>query len=335
MELTTLWFGLIAVLWIGYLAARGLRLRRRDAAAVPRPERARAPGDAPTIGPVWDGNEVWLIVAGGATFAAFPEWYATLFSGFYLALFADPGGAHRPGRRDRVPQQAPEPRLAHALGLGHRGRLVRARPPVGRRLREHRAGRADRRRPWSTPATSSRCSTPMAWSAALALVGLILTHGAIFLALKTDGDIRARANRWARLLGLATAVVAVVFLAWTIALRGNPAAATAAAVAALALVGALVANRLGREGWAFLGDGRDRSASPWSRSSSALYPNVMPSSTDPAYSLTIDNASSTDYTLAIMTVVAIVFVPLVLAYQGWTYWVFRKRVSAPSVSVEP
>jgi cytochrome d ubiquinol oxidase subunit II len=163
---------------------------------------------------------------------------------------------------------------------------------------------------------------------------LFLAHGAHFLALKTEDPIRSRANRLALPIGLAAALAAVLFLGWTLALRGNPAAVATTVVAALALVGAIVANRVRREGWAFLGTSVTIALAVVTLFV-ALYPNVMPSSTDPAFSLTIDNASSTDYTLTVMTVVAVIFTPIVLLYQGWTYWVFRKRVAAPPAAVEP
>jgi len=163
---------------------------------------------------------------------------------------------------------------------------------------------------------------------------LFVTHGAHFLALKTEGGVRDRANRIAGWVGLAAAVAAVVFLGWTLLLRGNPAAVATTVLAAGALVGGILASRVRREGWAFLGTAVAIGLAVVTLFV-ALFPDVMPSSTNPAYSLTVTNASSTDYTLTIMTVVAVIFVPIVLVYQGWTYWVFRKRVMAPPAIVEP
>ena len=157
-------------------------------------------------------------------------------------------------------------------------------------------------------------------------LGLFVTHGAVFLALKTTGELRARANRVAWIAGLATAVVAVAFLAWTQQQRGDTASLVVSGLAAVALVGAIVANRLRREGWAFIGTALTIVFAVVALFV-ALFPDVMPSSTDPANSLTTTNAASTPYTLSIMTVVAVLFTPLVLLYQGWTYWVFRRRVS--------
>ncbi len=333
-----IWFLLIAVLWIGYFVLEGFDfglgmllpfLGRSD-----RERRALIN----TIGPVWDGNEVWVLVAGGATFAAFPFWYATLFSGFYLALFL----------------------ILVALIL--RG--------VAFEYRSKREG-TGWRRGWDAAIFIGSALPALLWGVAFAnIVGgvpidkngeftgnlltllnpfgllggvvtltLFATHGAAYIALKTTGDLRARANAAMPVIGLVAAVAAVLFLAWTqisSANLGTAPAGTATAsliasvVAALALVGALVANLRGREGWAFIGTGLTIALAVAALFLS-LYPNVMPSSTNPAFSLTVNNASSTDLTLTIMTVVAVIFTPLVLLYQGWTYWIFRKRISAERI----
>jgi len=175
---------------------------------------------------------------------------------------------------------------------------------------------------------------PFALLGGLTTLLLFVTHGAVFLALKTDGILRERANRLAGRVGLATAVVAVAFLLWAQAIRGDAASTAIAVVAALAFVGALVANRLRREGWAFVASAVTIALAVVSLFV-ALFPDVMPSTTDPAFSLTTTNAASTPYTLTIMTVVAVVFTPIVLIYQGWTYWIFRKRVTIPKAPVEP
>jgi cytochrome d ubiquinol oxidase subunit II len=329
MDLTTIWFALIAILWVGYFVLEGFDfgvgmllpfLGRGD-----RERRALIN----TIGPVWDGNEVWVLVAGGATFAAFPEWYATLFSGFYLALFLILVTLILRGVAFEFRSKRPEPAWRSRWDLAIF---------IGSLLPAFLWGVAFANIVQGVPINAQHQFTgdlftllnPYGLLGGLTLVALFLTHGAVFLALKTTGDLRRRANALAGRLGLAAAVVAVVFLVWTQLIRGVPGSLALAAVAAVALVGALVANRLGREGWAFIGSAVAIALAVASLFV-GLFPNVMPSSLDAAYSLTTTNAASTSYTLTIMTWVAVIFTPLVLVYQGWTYWVFRRRVTAESM----
>ena len=162
---------------------------------------------------------------------------------------------------------------------------------------------------------------------------LFVTHGLLFLTLKTEGEIRERARRLTLPVGLVTAVAAVVFLLWANAIRGDTLSTAVAVLAAVAWLVALGAAKVKREGVAFLASALTIGLAVVSLFL-ALFPDVMPSSTDPAYSLTTTNASSTPYTLTIMTIVAVIFVPVVLVYQGWTYCVFRKRVTVPRAAVE-
>jgi cytochrome d ubiquinol oxidase subunit II len=324
-----IWFLLIAVLWIGYFVLEGFDfglgillpfLGRND-------KERRALINA--IGPVWDGNEVWVLVAGGATFAAFPNWYATLFSGFYLALFLILVALILRGvafeyhsKRDSVRWRrgwdwaifvgSAVPALLWGVAFAN----IVAGVPID----QHK----------EFTGNLLTLLNPFGLLGGAVTLTLFMTHGAAYIALKTEGELRARANRLLVAIGLVAALAAVVFLGWTQASTVVAGSAVVSVLAALALVGALVANRLGREGWAFIG-----TAVTIALAVAALflhlYPNVMPSSTNAAYSLTVTNASSTDYTLTIMTVVAVIFTPLVLLYQGWTYWVFRKRVSADRI----
>jgi cytochrome bd ubiquinol oxidase subunit II len=333
MDLPTIWFVLIAVLWIGYFVLEGFDFGVGILLPVIGRNEPERRAMLRTIGPVWDGNEVWLLVAGGATFAAFPEWYATLFSGFYIALFAILVALIFRGiaieYRNKRPGVAWRTRWDWAIAIGSFvpallwgvafGNIVQGVPID-----------AD----GEFTGTFFTLLNPYALLAGLTTLLLFVTHGAHFLALKSEGVLRDRANRLAGYGGLAAAVAAVLFLAWTLLLSGNPAALATTVVAALALVGGILANRLGREGWAFLGTALTVAFAVVTLFV-ALYPDVMPSSTNPEYSLTITNASSTEYTLTIMTVVAVIFTPIVLVYQGWTYWVFRKRVAAPPTPVEP
>ena len=332
MELTTIWFALIAILWIGYFVLEGFDfgvgillpfLGRGD-----RERRALIN----TIGPVWDGNEVWVLVAGGATFAAFPEWYATLFSGFYLALFLILVALIARGVAFEFRSKRPDPAWRSRWDLAIFG---------GSLLPAFLWGVAFANIVQGVPIDARHQFTgdlftllnPYGLLGGSTLLALFLTHGAVFLALKTTGDLRRRANAWAGRLGLAAAVVAVLFLAWTQTIRGGPASLALSVVAAVALVGALLANRVGREGWAFVGSAVTIAVAVASLFV-GLFPNVMPSTLDVAYSLTTTNAASTPYTLTIMTWVAVVFTPLVLIYQGWTYWVFRRRVAVEQIPAD-
>ena len=335
MELTTVWFTLIAVLWMGYFALEGFDFGVGMLLPVLAEDDTERRVLINTIGPVWDGNEVWVLVAGGATFAAFPEWYATLFSGFYLPL------------------------LLILVALIVRGLAF-----------EYRAKRDDDRwrARWDLAIVVGSFVPALLWGVAFAnilrgvpidadmeyvggffnllnpyaLLGgamtllLFLTHGAMFISLKTDGRIRGAARDLAFKVGIAAAAVAVAFLTWTQVMTGSPASAVAFVVAALALVAALVAIRLGREGWAFLGTFVTILLGV-AGLFLALFPDVMPTSLADGVSLTTTNAAATAYTLKIMTVVAVVFTPIVLAYQGWTYWVFRKRIAVHHIpaSVAP
>jgi cytochrome d ubiquinol oxidase subunit II len=172
---------------------------------------------------------------------------------------------------------------------------------------------------------------PYALLGGVTLLAVFLLHGAVFVALKTNGEIRDRANRFAARTGLVAAVLAVAFLAWTLlGVRRSPAAVVLAVVAAVALLFGLAMNRTGREGWAFTGTAVAIGLTV-ATLFAALYPNVLPSTTDPAGTLTTANASSSPYTLKIMTVVAAIFTPIVLLYQGWTYWVFRRRIGVANI----
>ena len=172
---------------------------------------------------------------------------------------------------------------------------------------------------------------PFALLFGLVTLTVFLTHGAIFVALKSDGVIRERANALAAKIGLVAAGLAVVLLIWLNLAHGDLFSVIASVIAALGLVGGLVANRAGREGWAFVGTAVTI-AFFVAAAFLALFPNVMPSYPNPEHSLTISNASSTPYTLTIMTWAAVILTPIVIAYQAWTYWVFRKRISVHHIA---
>jgi cytochrome d ubiquinol oxidase subunit II len=329
MELTTVWFALIAILWAGYFLLEGFDF----GVGILLPVLGRTDRERRllinTIGPVWDGNEVWLLVAGGATFAAFPEWYATLFSGFYLplliilvALILRGVAFEYRGKRDgdawrrRWDYCIIGGSLAPALLWGVAfGNIVR-----GVRLdanHEYAGGLVD-------------LLNPYALVGGLTTLALFTLHGAVFLALKTDGETRDRAGRLAARLGLPAVLIAGTFVVWTVLAHPDPIGGFLLGAAAIALVGALVATRLRREGWAFLATGATLVLAVFGLFVT-LFPDVMPSTVAAANSLTVTNASSTPYTLKVMTWVAVAFTPIVLLYQGWTYWVFRKRLTAERI----
>lgn len=335
MSFQTTWFVLIAVLWVGYFILEGFDFGVGTLLPVVSKNEADRRAVLTTLGPVWDGNEVWVLVAGGATFAAFPEWYATLFSGFYLPLFLI------------------------LVSLIVRGVAFEYRSKYGK---------PEWRKRWDLAIVISSFIPALLWGVAFAnivrgvpieksadgyleytggffnllnpyaLLGgvvtltVFMTHGAVFLSLKTDGEIRERSRALAIKLGLVAAVSAVAFLLWTnMSLpEFNGLVAGLSALVAVLWLGGLFATLKVREGWAFIFSAATI-ATFVTTLFYALYPRVMPSSISSEFDLTITNASSTDYTLKVMTIVAVVMTPVVLVYQGWTYWVFRKRVSAHQI----
>ena len=332
MELTTVWFCLIALLWMGYLVLEGFDFGVGMLMPVlARDDRERR-AIINTIGPVWDGNEVWLLTAGGATFAAFPEWYATLFSGFYLPLLLILLALIVRGLAFEYHHQRPETTWK---GWWDRAMIVGSIVP------SFLWGVAFANIVRGVPIDASKDFTGSLWTllnpygllGGLVTLTLFLTHGAMYLALKTEGEIRQRAGALSWRIGAVAAVLAVVFLVWTQAAHGNLGSGVLFVVAAVALVGALTAAYLGREGWAFSGT-FVTIALAVAGLFVALFPDVMPSTTSTVYSLTVHNASATHYTLTVMTIVAAIFTPLVLLYQGWTYWVFRKRVGIRHIPTE-
>ena len=320
MELTTVWFILIAVLWIGYFVLEGFDFGVGILTQVLARDETERRVLINTIGPVWDGNEVWLLVAGGATFAAFPEWYATLFSGFYLPLFLilislifrNVAFEYR-GKRPEASWKAWWDR---AIFFGSLVPAVLWGVAFGNIVRG-----VDIDTSKTYVGSFFDLLNPYAILGGLVTLSLFVTHGAVFVSLKTTGDIRARARALALRTGVGAAVAAGAFLTWTRSQRSDAAHlgwfVVLAVLAAACLIGALLAIRAGREGWAFLGTAATLAFAVASLFVS-LFPNVMPSSLDPAWSLTTTNASSTHYTLKVMTWVAVIFTPIVLAYQSWS-----------------
>ncbi|MDO9497832.1 MAG: cytochrome d ubiquinol oxidase subunit II [Nocardioides sp.] len=329
MELTTVWFILIAVLWVGYFTLEGFDFGVGMLLPVIGREENERRVLINTIGPVWDGNEVWVLVAGGATFAAFPEWYATLFSGFYLplllilvALIVRGLAFEYRAKRDEVQWRSrwdlaiiigsAVPALLWGVAFANILRGV----PIDADM-EYAGG-------------FFTLLNPYALLGGLMTLLLFLTHGAVFISLKTDGRVREHARELAVKIGVAAAAVTVAFLLWTQIDTGTTWSAVAFVAAAVALVGGLLAVLAGREGWAFIGT-FVAIALGVAGLFIALFPDVMPTTLSDGVGLTTTNAAATDYTLKIMTIVAVIFTPVVLAYQAWTYWVFRRRISVDRI----
>ena len=337
MSLESFWFGLIGLLWAGYFLLEGFDfgvgmllpfLPRRGS------ERDRSVMFE-AIGPIWDGNEVWLVAAGGATFAAFPLWYATMFSGFYIAL------------------------LLILVLL-----IVRVVSFEWRAKSENPRWRTT----WMLANTVGSFGAPLIWGIALAnlvhgvplnsshgfagdfldlfsgytvlggiaVVSLFAFHGATYLSLRTVGDLRERAAAVAARLALPAVILAAAFLIWTVIVAHNrnsrgilptaiPAALTIGVVGA-----AVVLSSARKEGWAFALTGLG-AIGVVATIFTGLYPRVLVSNPTFANSLTISNAAAGHYALKVITIVAVIFVPVILMYQSWTYHVFRKRIGGEQV----
>ncbi|QBI55703.1 cytochrome d ubiquinol oxidase subunit II [Streptomonospora litoralis] len=333
MELPDIWFIAIAILWTGYFVLEGFDF----GVGVLLPFVGKDDTDRRvminSIGPVWDGNEVWLITAAGAMFAAFPAWYASTFSGFYLplllillALIVRGVAFEYRGKGDTDRWRAWWDR---AIFFGSAvpavlwgvvfGNIVRGVPMDAGGIVT--GGLAD-------------LLNPYALLGGLTTLSLFTLHGAVFLTLKTSGAVRARARGAA----LRTAPVAVpagaVFLAWTQFSHGADWTLPVAAAAAAALLAGATLAASGREGWSFAATALAIGGTSITLFG-ALHPAVLPSTTDPAFDLTVQNASSAPYTLTVLSWVALVFLPLVMGYQAWSYWVFRKRVSREHIDPAP
>ena len=336
MTFQIFWFCLIAVLWGGYFVLEGFDFGVGMLLPfVPRHERDRGVL-LDSIGPVWDGNEVWLVVAAGATFAAFPTWYGAMFSGFYLAL------------------------LLILVFL-----ILRVVSFEWRTKSENPRWRAT----WLGANVAASVGAPFFWGVALAslldgvplnssgdytgnladlfsaytvfagiaVVLLFAFHGATFLTLRTTGELCERVGRAARKLAAPAATVVGGFVIWTIAVAVDrndksvfpPVLPAALAILALVLAVVFVLGR--RSGWAFAATALGALLTVATLFTS-LYPRVMVSSPNFGNSLTVSNAASSHYALVTITVVALILTPIVLLYQGWTYYVLRARLAGEDVA---
>ncbi|MDP4014203.1 MAG: cytochrome d ubiquinol oxidase subunit II [Candidatus Nanopelagicales bacterium] len=332
MDLQVLWFIVIAVLWTGFFILEGFDFGVGALhALIGRSEIERRVA-INSVGPFWDGNEVWLIVGGAAIFAAFPAWYATMFSGLYLALVLILAALMVRGTafeyRGKGKTQRWRSNWSRGLAVGS----VLAPLLIGVGLGDLLAGLpigADQ----EYTGTFWNVLTPYGLATGVTLLVLCLMHGSAFLALKTTDEVSRRSEALARPLSLAALTLVVIWGIWT-GLVGGSNSPVALALQALMVVGAILAAvrvRTGNQGQAFAASAITIGAAVASLFAS-LYPNVMVSSTSAANNLTVAGTASGDYALRIMSIVAVVLFPVVLIYQGWTYHVFRKRVSAPAQS---
>lgn len=333
MDLNIIWFILVTVLFSGFFFLEGFDYGVGILLPFLGKDDKSRRVIINTIGPHWDGNEVWLLTAGGAIFAAFPHWYATMFSGFYLALFLMlvalivRAMSFEFRSKDENPKWrntwdwiiffgSAVPALLWGVALAN---LIRG-VPIDETM--------------TYTGGFFNLLNPYALVGGVASLLLFTLHGAIFLSLKTTDDILESARAAARKLWLPSTVVLLLFVAYsyieTDVISGlgiNPGTIPIIALLAILSVGYFLKTK--RDGWAFVMTGITIVFSTISIFS-GLFPRVMVSSTNPDWSLTIYNASSSAYTLEVMSIVAIIFVPIVLIYQSWTYWVFRKRISRNS-----
>ncbi len=333
MDLNILWFILLTVLFSGFFFLEGfdygVGMLLPFVAKTDKERRAVIN----TIGPVWDGNEVWMITAGGAMFAAFPHMYATLFSGFYVALvfmligliirgvaFEFRSKREDPAWRERwdwaIYYGSLLPALLWGVTVANLMRGVAIESDLN-----YYGGLVPLLNPYSM-------------FGGVVFLGLFLVHGASFLGIKLEGDLKDRVKKLSGKIWIAVVILTVIFLVWTYFatdILNNPGfdGLIPAILAAVALLAYGWFLRQGKEGLTFICGGLVIILATV-MVFSGLFPNLMVSTLDPAYNLTIYNASSSPYTLKVITIVAAIFMPLILAYQGWTYWIFRKRLSPDS-----
>lgn len=332
MELSVVWFVLVTVLFIGFFVLEGFDY----GVGILMPLLGRSDSERRliinAIGPVWDGNEVWMITAGGALFAAFPHVYATLFSGFYLALFLMLIALIARGSGFEFRSKSDSPAWKNAWDwLIFAGSLVPALlwgvavtnllkgVPIDAKM--HYVG------------SFFDLLSPYTLVGGIAFLLVFIYHGAVYLTLKLEEPLLERAGRTASTTGVAAAVACLALVGLTFVytdLFASTGAAVCLLVAVAVFVASLAATKLRRFGWAFGGSAITialvTTAFFW-----GLFPRLIVSSLNPAWSLSIHNASSSQLTLKLMTIAAVIFVPLVLAYQAWSYWTFRGRVTARDI----
>jgi len=334
MQLHTIWFIIITILWVGFFVLEGFDFGVGVLHTIVGKTDTERRVAINTIGPWWDGNEVWLIVAGAGMFAAFPGWYATMFSALYLALLLVLAALMARGVSIEFKGRSDNRRwrrtwtwcttlgsllipLLIGVGLGD---LLNGLPINSRH--EFTGNFFD-------------LLTPYGLWTGLTLLGLCLLHGATFLKLRTTDLVRERARSAARVLGFVAIGLVVGFVIWTRSVAGG--ADVPGPVEVLAVIAVIFAARLAitdHDGWAFAASSIAIAATVGTIFID-LFPSVMVSSTSGAYNLTVNNSASGSYPLTVMTIVAVVFFPIVLLYQGWSFHVFRARVKSPTTHADP
>jgi cytochrome bd ubiquinol oxidase subunit II len=327
IHLNNIWFIIVAIFWVGFFVLEGFDFGVGMLHSFVGGDDTERRVVINSIGPIWDGNEVWLVVAGAAIFAAFPSWYATMFSTFYLALLVVLVALIVRGVSFEFARKVDNPRWRS---------VWRWSLTIGSALIPFLLGTAFGDMLHGLPIDEAHNYTgtffgllqPFGLYTGLTLTVLSLFLGAAFLSLKTDGALRTRVTRLSGRLGWLSAAVTFGWLTWMhVGLGQGFVPKPIDALALVAVVAAAWLAESGAEGWAFA-SGAVAIGSVVSSVFFTLFPRVMVSTTNAAYNLTISNSASPSYTLKVMTVVAVVSFPIVLAYQGWSLWVFRKRLSS-------
>ncbi len=327
-HLDVVWFILVCVLFAGFFTLEGFDYGVGMLLPVLGKTDTERRQMINTGGPVWDGNQVWMITAGGATFASFPQVYATLFSGFYLALFLMLAALIARGVafefRSKNPSKAWRTTFDYCIFFGSLIPALLWGVTVGNLIQ-------------GTPIDAHMnfvggffdLLSPYTILCGIAFILVFLYHGALYTCIKTVGAISERARATALVEGVVTAVGALVLVGATYVYTDLFKSTLAAVAFAAAIICFLISwgvTRVRRPGLGFVFSCLTVIFVTVAYFA-GLFPRIMVSSLDPAWSLTVSNASSSTYTLTLMTVVALVFVPIILIYQAWTYWTFRHRVS--------
>ena len=328
MTLPTVWFVVVAFFWTGFFVLEGFDFGVGALHKIVGRTDTERRVAINTVGPFWDGNEVWLIVAGASMFAAFPNWYASWLSALYLALWLLLAALILRGVSFEFRGKFAAPAWRKTWGWTLTVGSVLAPLLIGVGLGDLLAGLpidAD----GDFTGTFLDLLTPFGLLLGLTLVVLSLLHGSVFLTLRATGPVLARAHGLVRTLCLPAVALVLIVVVWMVVLAAPGGwGILVAAIPAVAAVAAAVSGLSGRSAGATFAATAVTIGGVIATLFVCLYPTLLVSTTDPAYSLTVANSSSSQYSLQVMTIAAAVLVPLVLLYQGWTYYVFRRRVTA-------